>query len=87
MKLTIAVSCLITTASAFGGKKSVKKAPPKTSASLNGWVPNENEFAWGLPGSIAPFAQFDPVGASVGADLEKMKNYREAELQHGRVAM
>jgi hypothetical protein len=86
MKLAIAVSCLVTAVSALSSKPSAKKSPAKA-ASLNGWVPNGNEFAWGLPGSIAPFPQFDPIGASVGADLEKMKNYREAELQHGRVAM
>lgn len=51
------------------------------------WTPNEKEFAYGLPGSIDPIPDFDPFGFAERADLEKMKNYREAELQHGRAAM
>jgi hypothetical protein len=64
-------------------------APSKTSALSYSqyWTPNEREFAYGLPGSIAPIENFDPLGFAEGADLEKMKNYREAELQHGRAAM
>jgi light-harvesting complex I chlorophyll a/b binding protein 1 len=60
----------------------------KLSAKLNGWVPNDKAFAYGLPGALTPFAEgFDPLGFADGADLEKMKNFREAETQHGRVAM
>ena len=51
------------------------------------WTPNESEFAYGLPGSIDPVPDFDPFGFAERADLEQMKNYREAELQHGRAAM
>lgn len=55
---------------------------------LNGWVPSENEFAWGLPGKVAPFAEgFDPLGFTNLASLGEMKRYREAEVTHGRVAM
>merc|ERR1712086_851367 len=56
-------------------------------AELNGWVPDENEFAWGLPGSLDPVGNFDPAGFAEGCSLNQMKTYREAELQHGRVAM
>ena len=52
--------------------------------SINGWTPDANQFAYGLPGSIAPIADFDPLGFAASASLEKMKGYREAELQHGR---
>lgn len=50
-------------------------------------TPDANAFAYGLPGSIDPVPDFDPLGFAAEADLEKMKNYREAEVQHGRVAM
>ena len=51
------------------------------------FTPNANEFAYGLPGSIDPVPDFDPLGFAANADYEKVKAYREAELQHGRVAM
>ena len=54
---------------------------------LNGWVPDESKFAFGLPGSIDPIQAFDPLGFADGADLTQMKQYREAETTHGRVAM
>lgn len=51
------------------------------------WTPDSTKFAYGLPGSLPPFENFDPFAIHKKADLEKMKNYREAELQHGRTAM
>jgi len=68
-------------------------APARETAStamrsgLNGWEPNENAFCYGLPGSLSPVGQFDPLGFSDGQSLAGMKKLREAELQHGRVAM
>jgi len=85
MKFSAAFVALVSSASAFSPAKIVK-----TSSALNvanGWTPDANAFAWGLPGSIDPVPEFDPFGFAKGADLEKMKTYREAELQHGRVAM
>lgn len=55
--------------------------------SLNGWVPDESKFAFGLPGSLNPAPEFDPFGYAVNADVSTMKTYREAEITHGRVAM
>ena len=52
------------------------------------FTPDSTKFAYGLPG--APFTtdyNFDPLGLAEGKDYEPMKQYREAELQHGRVAM
>jgi hypothetical protein len=86
MKLSIALSLFITGASALAPGQ-VSKNTKALTTDLNGWVPDGNKFAWGLPGSIAPIADFDPAGFADGADLETMKNYREAETQHGRIAM
>jgi hypothetical protein len=86
MNFCIALSLLVTGAAAFAPAQ-VTKTSTALNAGLNGWVPDESKFAWGLPGSIAPIADFDPAGFAADADLDTMKNYREAETQHGRVAM
>jgi len=76
MKFCIAaLSLLVTSVSAFGPAK----APT--------FVPDETAFAYGLPGSLDPVGNFDPLGFAKDADFETIKQYREAELQHGRVAM
>ena len=49
---------------------------------LNGWVPDENAFAWGLPGSLDPVPEFDPAGFAEGCTLNEMKRYREAEVRY-----
>jgi len=52
------------------------------------FTPDASKYAYGLPG--APFTtdyNFDPLGFADGKDFETIKQYREAELQHGRVAM
>jgi hypothetical protein len=84
---SITLSLLVAGASAFAPTQVAKTATTALNAELNGWVPDGNKFAWGLPGSIAPIENFDPAGFADGADLETMKNYREAETQHGRIAM
>jgi len=53
----------------------------------NGWTPDSSKFAYGLPGSLEPVGEFDPLGLSTGLPLDVMKRYREAEVTHGRVAM
>jgi len=83
------------TAAAFQpfAKAPATKAPLKAATtggspdSLNGWVPDENAFAWGLPGALEPMGNFDPAGFADGCSLNEMKRYREAEVTHGRVAM
>ena len=84
MKLAIATT-LAASAAAFAPASTGRSSTSLNS--LNGWVPNENEFAYGLPGSLAPVPEFDPLGFAAGKDLDTIKQYREAELQHGRVAM
>lgn len=57
-------------------------------APINGWVPKPDYAIWGLPGAIAPLGFFDPLGfARQGLPLNDAKRLREAEVQHGRVAM
>jgi len=41
----------------------------------------------GLPGDIAPTGFFDPLGLATGKDAATLKQFREAELKHGRVCM
>jgi len=82
----------IPAASAFAPTtKQAQLAVPRNTAlnvaSLNGWQPDENKFAYGLPGSLEPAPEFDPAGFAERADLAQMKSYREAEVTHGRVAM
>jgi len=85
MKFISALSLLISSASAFA--PSAKVAKSTSLYALNGWVPDSTQFAYGLPGSLSPVPDFDPLKFSANASLLKMKQYREAETQHGRVAM
>jgi len=63
------------------------EAPPAP-VPINGWVPDSNLPCYGLPGAIAPTGFFDPLGFSQkGISLNDVKRFREAEVQHGRVAM
>lgn len=55
---------------------------------INGWVPDDSKPLFGLPGSLPPTGYFDPIGFSrFGISLNDVKRYREAEVQHSRVAM
>jgi len=86
----VLASAAITTASAFLAASSPKALSTITAlnaADLNGWVPDESKFAFGLPGTLDPVEDFDPLGFANDADLQQMKGYREAETTHGRVAM
>ena len=85
MKLAISAA-LISSAAAFA-PSSKGRVSTSVQDSLNGWVPDESAFAWGLPGALPPVGPFDPLGLCEGNDLQTMKKWREAETQHGRVAM
>jgi hypothetical protein len=87
MKFIAALSLLISSVSAFAPSSNVAKFTTVLSGSLNGWTPDSNKFAYGLPGTLAPVPDFDPFGFSANASLLKVKQLREAETQHGRVAM
>jgi len=86
MKLFAALSLLVGSTSAFAPASNSAKTTALRET-LNGWVPDESQFAFGLPGSLDPVPEFDPLGFADGCDLGQMRKYREAELQHGRVAM
>lgn len=63
-------------------------APVEPVQAINGWTPDESKPCFGLPGVVAPTGYFDPIGFSrTGISLDDVKRYREAEVQHGRVAM
>lgn len=86
MKSVAALSLLLGSTSAFAPSTNTAKTTA-LHETLNGWVPDESKFAFGLPGSLDPVPDFDPLGFADGCDLNQMKKYREAEVQHGRVAM
>jgi len=83
MKLIITALCAAS-ASAFAPSCASSK---KSALNAVSWSPDEDAFAYGLPGTLDPAPEFDPFGLSEGKDLNTMKKYREAETQHGRVAM
>jgi light-harvesting complex I chlorophyll a/b binding protein 1 len=87
MKFVAALTLVVSGASAFAPSSNVVKSTSTSLNALNGWVPDSNAFAYGLPGSTSPIANFDPLGISKGASLLNVKRLREAETQHGRVAM
>lgn len=51
------------------------------------WTPDASKPCYGLPGAIAPFGFFDPLGFSKGKEFAGVKRLREAEVMHSRVAM
>ena len=86
MKSVVASALLAGSAAAFAPvSNGSARTTTSLNAELNGWVPDESKFAWGLPGSIGPVENFDPLGFADGATLGLMKRWREAEVHHGRV--
>lgn len=86
MKLTV-LATLLSSAVAFAPVSQTGRTSTAVN-SLNGWVADESKIAFGLPGALPPFEDgFDPLGFAEGTPLETMKQWREAEVQHGRVAM
>jgi hypothetical protein len=83
MKFVLAAS-LLAGASAFAPSAKVAKT---SALSASPWSPDNNAFAYGLPGTLPPVEDFDPFKFAEKADLNTMLKYREAETMHGRVAM
>ncbi len=87
MKLAV-IATLLSTTAAFAPTQQTGRTSTAVRDSLNGWVPDDSKFAYGLPGTLPPFEDgFDPLGFAEGTPLATMRQWREAEIQHGRVAM
>jgi len=57
-------------------------------ANVKATVSSESsEFAYGLPGNIAPAGNFDPANILEGKSKGEVMRLREAEITHGRVGM
>merc|ERR1719405_182990 len=94
MNTIIALALLFSPAAAFvpSTVKAARVAPVEAGAEgsalpLNGWVPDQSKFAYGLPGTLDPVPDFDPAGLSETVSLEDIKLWREAEVTHGRISM
>ena len=70
MKLAL-VSALLGSAAAFAPAPS-GRASTAVRDSLNGWVPDESKFAWGLPGSLPPVGEFDPAGLAKVSWMQRL---------------
>ena len=55
--------------------------PPPVVAKINGWAPDSSLPCYGLPGAIAPFGYFDPLGFCKDKELGEVKRIREAEVR------
>ena len=88
---TVAASATAFAPSSFKAVKtsslSMAGAPLGSYPTLNGWNADPNDFCAGLPGSISPLGEFDPLGFTKDASVEDIKRLREAEVTHGRVGM
>lgn len=90
MKIACLSTALLATSAAAFAPQTTKSSVTlsKTSLSaIDGWSPDPSKFAYGLPGVVPPFAEgFDPLNLA-DKDLQDVLYFREAETQHGRVAM
>jgi hypothetical protein len=90
MKTAFILATVAASATAFAPSsfKAVKTSLSMADApTINGWTADPQAFCAGLPGSIAPFGEFDPLGFSKDASVADIKRLREAEVTHGRVGM
>lgn len=76
------------TTSLASSEEAVEEVAAPQQTLINGWAPDVSKPLYGLPGAVAPTGYFDPIGfCQTGISLNDVKRYREAEVQHGRVAM
>jgi len=85
--LVLALALLSSSATAFAPSAPRTATSSALKAGLNGWTPDSNAFAYGLPGSLDPVGDFDPNNFLQDKTLEEVKMLREAEITHGRVSM
>ena len=60
---------------------------PATYPTVNGWTADPAKFCAGLPGALSLLGEFDPIGFTKGLPVQEIKQFREAEVTHRRVAM
>lgn len=78
----VLVFCVLGLAGAFNNAGRISRSSViKMSAELFPTNPT------GLVGDIAPTGFFDPIGLSKGKDAATLKQWRDAEIKHGRVCM
>ena len=87
MMKSITLALSLVGAAAFS--RSPMRMAAETSMVKNGWKYDQNKFVGGLPGSIAPLGEFDPLEICYPEEMSEsdVKRLREAEVMHGRVAM
>jgi len=76
---------MLSAISAFSGSM-VAFAPPSVTRAATPKM-QSSEFCYGLPGSLDPVGDFDPLNFLDGKSKEEVMTLREAELTHGRVGM
>ena len=59
----------------------------RTSLLMSGKTEEISKDTFKLVGDTPPLGFFDPIGFVSTADETTVKRFREAEIQHGRVAM
>jgi hypothetical protein len=65
----------------------LQEEPTPSYPTVNGWKADPTKFCAGLPGSVSPLGEFDPLGFTKGLPVQEIKRFRESEVTHGRVAM
>jgi hypothetical protein len=50
-------------------------------------LPKPDAFCAGLPGVVAPFGNFDPLGFTTDLPVQEIKRSCEARVTHGHVVM
>jgi len=72
---SVILATLLSSAAAFAPQSTGRVS---TAVNEVNWQPNESEFAYGLPGSLAPVGEFDPLGFAKDTPLATMLQWREA---------
>jgi len=80
-------SSSLSMADVAAGDEVAEPEPAVVYPTVNGWKADPNKFCAGLPGSLQPLGEFDPLGFTKDLSVQEIKRYREAEVTHGRVSM
>jgi hypothetical protein len=72
---SVILATLLSSAAAFAPQSTGRVS---TAVNEVNWQPDESAFAYGLPGSLAPVGEFDPLGFAKDTPLATMLQWREA---------